>query len=320
MGKILTVTLNPAVDVAASIARLVDGPKLRCSDQYTDPGGGGVNVSRAIKKLGGESTPFIAIGGPTGDLLLRLLQDEGIEPARFTIDALTRQSFAITEKETGKQYRFVLPGPKWPNQLWRAAFDHLIALTERDGIVVLSGSLPPGIPDDFYSKVVERLEDMNAKIIVDTSGSALASLLKEDETGIYCLRLNWKEAQQLSGLEFHDLDDAYVFANELVGREIAKVVVITQGANGAIVTSRTDAFQITPPVVEINSAVGAGDSFVGAFALGMSKGWPLSKMSAFGVAAAASAMTTAATELCERSGTLRYFEEIAHENFIETGV
>ncbi|MGE0409745.1 MAG: 1-phosphofructokinase family hexose kinase [Amphiplicatus sp.] len=310
MADILTVTINPAIDIAASIDRLEADVKLRCADPHTDPGGGGVNVARALKALGADSDAFVTIGGPTGELLLRLLEGEGVNVLRFPIDGVTRQSFTINETATGRQYRFILPGPDWSEPLWRKALSEIIRLSADKAYVVLSGSLAPGVPDDFYLQIARGIADAPTRIILDTSGPALGAALKQERSAFFCIRMNRTEAKAFAGCDLDSPEHAQACAQELAKRDIAQIVIVTMGEKGAALASAEEAFFVAAPRVETVSAVGAGDCFVAAFTLGLSQGWPLKRAGGYGAAAAAAAMMTPATVLCRRTDTDRLFAEI----------
>jgi len=310
MKTILTVTLNPAIDISADVDRLLPNQKLRCTEPHTDPGGGGVNVSRAIKILGGESAAFVAVGGPTGALLLSLLGEEGVKPVHFNIDGTTRQSFAVREISADKQYRFVLPGPEWSEELGAAATQAICDEAAHQDYTVISGSLPPGLADDYAANLVAALKATSTRIILDTSGPALNAILDMEAPELYCIRFNRIEAQESAAHDLSNAEDTVRFAQNLVDRKKAKIIIVTQGANGAICASKEESFQITPPKVKTISAVGAGDSFTAGLALGMAKGFSLKKACSYAVAAATSAVTTTATTLCRRDDTERYLELI----------
>ncbi|MEO1240441.1 MAG: 1-phosphofructokinase family hexose kinase [Pseudomonadota bacterium] len=309
MPDILTVTLNPAIDIAANVTRLEARGKLRCHAPHIDPGGGGVNVSRAIKELGGDSLAFVAVGGPIGDWYVELLNSEGVNAVQFEIGGHTRQSFAVTEEETGEQYRFVLPGPTWSKDESERALAEIIALSENKSYIVLSGSLPPGAPDDFYSRIAASIPNKITRVVLDTSAAALTTSVKKSTKSFYCIRMNTREAQQFGKSLFAETD-ATSLAKALVDRQVAEVVIVTHGEKGAVLATQNLSLSITPPQVKVVSAVGAGDSFVGAFTLGMSKNWSLRAACRYGVAAAASAMTTPATVLCQKDKVLRYLSKI----------
>lgn len=314
MSEILTITLSPAIDIAADIGTLEANRKLRCTNAYTDPGGGGINVSRAIKALGGDSIAFVAVGGSTGELLLQLLDLENIEAAPFQIDGLTRQCFAVKETETGDQFRFTLPGPAWDQATWHNAIDEIEQLARDMKYIVLSGSPPPGSPTDDYERLTDRLCALKGRVILDVSGPALARTMAQDATSLFCLRLNWREAQEQAGKSFASASAAIDFASTLIARGLTKNVVITQGGDGAIAVNESEEFCFKPPYVEPESAVGAGDSFVGAMTFALQKGDNFQGAVRYGVAAAAATMMTPATRLCRNDDVQRLNQKIVQFN------
>lgn len=304
--NILTITLNPALDVTTTLDRLEPQRKLRCSAPLHNPGGGGVNVSRAIRELGGQSTAFVAVGGHTGRQLRQLFGDTGIDCEFFEIARETRFSFTAMEAATGLHYRFVMPGPEvGPDESDRLLARLSELMAQRPGYVVASGSLPPGIPDDFYARLAVRAREVGARLIVDTHGAPLreAALARP-----FLIRLNHLEAQELVG---GDADSAaHLLARELIARKLCEAAIVTLGDRGAIVASAHGETEIRPPKVTVRSSVGAGDSFVAALMVGLSRLWTLEDAARYGVAAAAATVTTEATALCSREMVDRFFAEI----------
>lgn len=305
MGAILTVTVNPSLDVTTSTAKLEPQRKLRCGPPVMDAGGGGANVSRAIRELGGESRAFVALGGNTGRQFAQLLRHAGVDYVEFPLPGETRSSMTVMEEESGLHYRFVLPGPEQSRQTGEeilAELGRVIGETTR--YVVASGSLLPGIGNDFYARLGNIVRWQGAKLILDTHGEAL----KEALLGLpYLIRLNEMEARELA----HDTDgDVPVeeLARTLVDRHVAEIMVVGLGEKGSLVTSAEGQFSIAPPKVTVRSMVGAGDSYVAALTLALSRGWSLEAANRYGVAAAASAVTREATELCSQVGTEELFK------------
>ena len=306
MLPVLTVTLNPAVDLATSVDQLRPLQKLRCTMPRLDPGGGGINVSRAIKELGGDSHAFVAVGGHTGALLCDLLDRTGLEIDYWPLIEETRVSFTATEQRTGLPYRFVLPGPTISPLEASAILAQLDTLIQRyTGYVVASGSLPPGIPDDFYARLARRTRERGGKFVLDTHGAPLRAAT---EARPYLVRLNHLEAQELLGGTAESA--AHLLATQLVERQLAEVAIVTLGEHGAIVATHDTQFEIRPPRVAVRSGVGAGDSFVAALVFGLANGWPLEDAARYGVAAAAAAVTTEATELCQRETVDAFYAQI----------
>ena len=310
---ILTVTLNPALDLTTDTGKVESGYKLRCGPARLDPGGG-VNVSRAIAKLGGRSTPFIAIGGPTGDMLKSLLAAQGIGAEWFAVDGQTRQSVVVNEQSSRQQFRFVLPGPHWSARQATRALDALgTALAspeERIRYVVASGSLPLGLPDDFYNRIGELVDRADARFVLDTSGRMLDAAASGGQHPPYAWIMDQREAEYLAGGPLGDLDALERFGLELKARKLAQILILTFGEGGAVALSEAETVCATPPKVKVMSKVGAGDSFVGGLVLKLSHGASLREACSYAVAAAASSVTSPATALCDAVQTERYFSMI----------
>ena len=310
MTRIVTVTLNPALDITANVERVVAGKKLRCSNPRLDPGGGGVNVSRALMKLGAESLPFIAVGGAIGDTLRRQLTKEGIEATWFEIAGSTRQSVVVDEQLTGAQYRFVLPGPDWTAKAWQESLAVIRNLLSSGDLVVGSGSLPPGVPDDYYVRLSEIAKDSRARILLDTSGRALAAIAATAAWPAAVVLMDEEETCQLLGEPAPEEPAIRAIGRDLVARGVAEIAVFTLGARGAIAVTKDGGWRVAPPVVKVVSKVGAGDSFMAGLALGCRQGWPFDQTITYAMAAAASAVTTPATELCTKTGTDKFRADV----------
>lgn len=306
MRPVLTVTLNPALDLTTSVASLKPLRKLRCAAPRLHPGGGGINVSRAIRELGGDSHAFVALGGHTGDQLRDLLRHAGLSVEYWPLPGETRTSITIMNAEDGLPYRFVLPGPVLSPFEAAAILDRLTGHIRRcGGYVVASGSLPPGAPEDFYARLARCTRALGGRFIIDSHGGALRAATEERP---YLVRLNHLEAQELVGGEPDAA--AHGLAQQLIARHLAEVAIVTLGERGAIVATGARQIEIRPPQVAVKSGVGAGDSFVAALVFGLANGWPLDDAARYGVAAAAAAVTTEATELCKRETVDAFFAQI----------
>jgi 6-phosphofructokinase 2 len=296
---ILTITLNPTVDIASAAPRIAPGLKLRCEAPRTDPGGGGINVARAIRNLGGQATALLAIGGATGAQLLQLLALEGVPGVAFQGPGETRQSFSFTERETGAQYRFVMPGPDWQEadvQRGLTAIDRAIT----DGtLVVLSGSQPPGVAREFPSILSRHVAGQGARLIVDTSGPALRDIVSARHAAMDTLRMDDGEAEDLAGHPLPERADTAAFCADLVAKGVARAVIVARGADGSVMATEAGRWHAVAPRIEVVSAVGAGDSFVGAYALELARGAERPRALRLAAAAASAACMTEGTRLCE---------------------
>lgn len=298
--EILTVTLNPSLDLASSAPGIRPGPKLRCTLPSIDPGGGGINVARAVRILGGAARAFVATGGPTGQQLVTLLEREGVPCAVFDGPGETRQSLAVTDSLTGGQYRFVLPGPVWPRRMADRALAEIAEAAPRGGIVVLSGSQPPGLPGDFPARLARRLRRRKVRLVLDTSGPALHRAAERHEARLFLLRMDTEEAEELAGRPLPARSDSADYAQSLVRAGVAEVVIVARGSDGSTLATADLRLHAAGADVPVVSTVGAGDSFIGAFTLALSRGATLGNALQRGSAAAAAAVMTGGTQLCRR--------------------
>ncbi|MGP9789004.1 1-phosphofructokinase family hexose kinase [Roseinatronobacter sp. NSM] len=295
---ILTVTLNPALDLSARVSEMRAGPKLRLTDPVFEPGGGGVNVARAIHELGGQGCAWVALGGATGDRHFALLQAQGVRVHRFAAPGDTRQSWAITDAQ-GQQFRLQLPGEGWTQAHIARAFEDIVA--QARGLVVLSGSQPPGVEAAFAQRLAHALGA--GRLILDTSGAALSQVMQapDPDAQLHVLRLDQAEAELHAGQPLRNIDDVRQFAQALVTRGVARHICIAHGANGSVLAGPGLALHCRPPQVAVASKVGAGDSFTGAFTLALAQGQDMAQALVAGTAAAAAAVMTPGTQLCTRA-------------------
>jgi 6-phosphofructokinase 2 len=307
MKTIVTMTLNPAIDKSSSVDHVVAERKLYCKPPLFEPGGGGVNVSRAIKKLGGKSLLLYPAGGLTGKRLQELLDEEGLNHRPFYIEGVNRESLVILEESTGRQYRFGMPGPQVQKKEWEPFLQELAAMEPAPDYVVASGSLPPGVPANFYAHAASVGKKRGAKTIIDVSGEALEAALQE---GVFLIKPNVREFRELVGEEIKEESQIKAEAQKMVKSGRCEVLVISLGAAGALVVSEKFAEHILPPTVPIVSKVGAGDSMVAGIVLSLARGKTIRESVLFGVAAGTAAVMTPGTELCRREDVERLFESM----------
>lgn len=297
MTKIVTLTLNPALDKSTEIERLMPEDKLRCSPPTWEPGGGGINVSRAIKQLGGESLCIYLAGGPSGEKIEALLAAEGINQRRIHSKAETRENLVVFETSTQKQYRFGMPGAVVTQEELDTCLEVILNLPEDVEFLVASGSLPEGVPDDFYGTIARLTQDRGIRCVVDTSGKAL---LKAAEQGVCLLKPNLSELSQMAGKEHINALEQEEIAKEVINKGKASVLAVSLGPRGAMLATKDHIEYVVPPTVKQMSTVGAGDSMVAGMVLAFSLGKPLTDMIRWGVAAGTAATMTPGSELCRR--------------------
>ena len=307
-APIVTLTVNPALDVSTSTEAVQPEHKMRCGPSRVDAGGGGVNVSRVIERLGGHSTAIYAVGGATGQAYRQLLEAEGIIGRAIAIDGSTRENVTIDETSTGKQFRFVLQGPTLSDTEWQQCVSATEAAMHLGGYVVPSGSLAPGVPDDFYARIARRARELGVRCVVDASGAALAAAVAE---GVYLVKPSGRELGELVGAPTLTIDEKIEAARELVGRGRVEVVALTLGGDGAVLVTADSVTRLASPPITVRSTVGAGDSFLAAMVLRLAQGHDLAAAFRAGVAAGAATATTEATELCHRDVVEQFERDLA---------
>jgi 6-phosphofructokinase 2 len=278
-APVITVTMNPALDKSTSTHHVTPEDKLRCHALRLDPGGGGLNVARAIHKLGGASYPLYVAGGMNGQVLQKLLHAEQLPECLIPITNETRESFTVVEETTTRQYRFNLPGPELSEQEWQQA---------------------------------ERVSKWSPRLIVDTSGRPLQTLVEECAQ-VYMIKPNMGELAALVGRELEDDDDILAAGREMLATCAIEVLVVSLGAGGVLVIKGDQASFVRAPTVPIRSKIGAGDSTVAGITLGLVRGLPLLDSIRFGVAAGAAAVMATGTGLCRREDAERLFAQMQRE-------
>ncbi|MBN2539540.1 MAG: 1-phosphofructokinase family hexose kinase, partial [Deltaproteobacteria bacterium] len=235
------------------------------------------------------------------------LNQEGLDHRPFPIEGLTRESLVILEESTDRQYRFGMPGPKFQEQEWQEFLRELSVPERKPDYLVASGSLPPGVPADFYAQMSRVGKNRGAKVIIDVSGEALEEALNE---GVYLIKPNVREFRELVGEDIKEESQIKAEAQKIVKSGRCEVLVISLGAAGALMVSEEITEHILPPTVPIISKVGAGDSMVAGIVLSLARGKPLMEAVLFGVAAGTAAVMTPGTALCRREDTERLYENI----------
>jgi len=310
MPQIVTLTPNPAIDLSTAIERVVPSLKLRCAQPRRDPGGGGVNVARVVKRFGGDTEAILPVGGLTGELLRRLLEKEDVSSCLIKAEAETREDFSVTERGTGSQYRFVLPGEPLRESEWRECLEALAA--SKPDFVVGSGSLPPGVPDDFYAQAAAIAHKLGAKFFLDTSGTPLATAI---EHGVDMIKPNLREMRDLAGRSLSSETDWIAAARGYIESGKVGTVALSLGHLGAMLITRDRALRALPPPIKPISTVGAGDSFFGAIVYSLAKGDPLTDAFRLGVAAGSAALIQEGTALCSRVDAYRLMSQVTITSF-----
>ncbi|UYU33422.1 6-phosphofructokinase II [Siccibacter colletis] len=304
MVRIYTLTLAPSLDSATITPQIYPEGKLRCTAPVFEPGGGGINVARAIAHLGGKATAIFPAGGATGEHLTALLLDEQVSADTVKTQDWTRQNLHVHVESGSEQYRFVMPGAALSDDEFRQLEEKVLGV-ESGSILVISGSLPPGVDVKKLTQLIQAAQQRGLRIIVDSSGEALAAALEVG--GLELVKPNQKE---LSGLVKRDLDEPDAVrqaAIDLVKSGKVRRVVVSLGPQGALAVDGDNCVQVVPPPMKSQSTVGAGDSMVGAMTLKLAQDASLEEMTRYGVAAGSAATINKGTRLCAREDTDKIF-------------
>lgn len=291
-AKIVTLTLNPALDKSTEVAYMVPEQKLRCKPMRIDAGGGGISVSKGIQRLGGQSVAVFPAGGNNGKILCGLLEKDGIKTQSLPVEGETRENLSVLEASSNAQYRFTLPGLQISEKQADECLEIIRGLAPE--YLVASGSLPPGLAETYFEKIAAFAKEIGARFVLDTSGPALRAAADE---GLFLLKPNLAELSALAGvekLEINEVDDA---AQKIIQLGKCEVVVVSLGAQGALLVTKEGFEHIPAPMVKKQSTVGAGDSMVAGMVWALNEGNTFREMAQIGVACGTAATMNKGTEL-----------------------
>ena len=302
---IVTITINPCIDKSTSVNQLQPDSKLRCSQLVNEPGGGGINVSKALKKLGAEAQALFPAGGHNGNMLRALLKEEGILFKALETKTETRENWVVLDTSGNKQYRFTFPGPPAAADLITALAAQLPSLAP--SFIVASGSLPPGIKENAYALIVEKAATIGAKCIIDTSGPALAALKGKKA---FLIKPNIGELAKLLNIPRLEKDEVPAAARTIIEDGYATIIAVSMGEKGAWLVSNDKDFFCAPPPVKKQSTVGAGDSMVAGMLYMLQQHASLENTLKFGVACGTAATMNAGTQLFDKNDVFKLFNEM----------
>lgn len=313
MHKIVTLTMNPLVEKDTSVASIRPNTKLRCASPTYQAGGGGINVSRALNKLGEKSLCIYLAGGYRGDHLRQLVANAGIAQEVISVEGRTRDYLSVTDTITNLQYRFGVPGPHVKEKEWEHVLKLLEEHIQKGDYLVVSGKLPPGVPPNFYVMVSKITEKNEARLVLDTSGKAL---LPSMEANIFMMKPNLAELSILNGVKSISAMELESFAIKFLKDYSCEVLVVSLGANGALLATKNKMEHISAPTVLQKSTLGAGDSMVAGMVLSLVQGKTLNEMLLYGVACGTAATLRPGTQLCNKEDVDSLYELITKETKI----
>jgi 6-phosphofructokinase 2 len=300
-ARIVTLTMNPAVDVSTSVKKMVPFTKMRCAQAQRDPGGGGINVARVLKRLGIAAPAIYPAGGATGQLLAALVERQGVRSIVIPTLNDTREDITIFDETTREQFRLVFPGAPLNDIEWQECLESIGRITPPPEFVIASGSLPAGVPHDFFGRLAQASK-AHSKIIVDTSGPFLKPAL---EAGAYLIKPNLREFQELAGITSSDEATLLDAGRHLVDRYRIEVIALSMGPDGALLITRDLAMRANGLPIEPLSVSGAGDSFLAAMVWSLANNRSLDMALRYGVAGGSAALLNPGTELCHAENVHR---------------
>lgn len=290
---IYTLTLNPAVDRELTVPAVEYDAVLRATKSQVDFGGKGFNVSRLLKQMGTESIAVGFLGGKAGEILQEGLQSLGIGADFVWVPGETRTNISIVTPSGGHYIKVNEKGPVISPEKQDELLGKVRALAKSGDWWVLAGSLPPGVPDDFYAQLVEVLNQGGAKVLLDTSG---ASLHLGCEARPYLVKPNLEEARMLTGMRAETQVELAEAAAE-VRRMGAENVILSMGKSGALLQTKEGCWLTTCPKVVEKNPIGAGDSMVGGLVWALTQGRTLKEALAWGVASGSATASLSGTEV-----------------------
>lgn len=304
MSTIITITFSPCIDKSTTVPSLVPEKKMHCTLPGLEPGGGGINVARALKKLGEDPIAIFPSGGYAGKFFNHLMAVENIRSKIIDVDGETRENLIVLDQSINAQYRFGMPGAGLVEHEWRQCLQ-AVSETEEVAFIIVSGSLPPGVPVRVFGQLAEIATSKNARLIVDTSGEALKTAAVH---GAYLLKPNLGELAYLAGVEELQPCELVPVSRRLIKNGCCEVVFISQGSQGATLITRDAVEKIVAPNVIVKSTVGAGDSMVAGIVFFLSRGKTLAEAARFGVACGTAATMNPGTELCKKQDAFHLYE------------
>jgi 6-phosphofructokinase 2 len=298
---IITLTLNSTIDLAFRSNEIRPIRKTRAIEERTDPGGGGINVARVYA--------IYLAGGATGGVLNELVAKLDVPGRCIDVAGSTRISFTVFEEISGLEYRFVSEGSALLEAEWQSV---LSELNECDAdYVVASGSLPSGVPIDFYARLTRIVRSNGGRLILDTSGPALQAAMRAG--GIYLAKPSLGEFETLTHRQFETAEELVEAGTSFVANGAVENLAVTMGRDGALLAYGSGTLRLRGAKVRPVSAVGAGDSFVAGMTASLTRGQDVQDAFMLGMAAGAAAVLTPGTQLCRREDVERLHAEVMAE-------
>jgi len=308
---IITVTLNPALDKTLQVPNFTPGRRHRTVDQVTMPGGKGVNVARAIKRLGQPVIATGLAGGATGTRIVEALNDEAILNAFVRIRDESRTNTAVLDPTTGLQTEINERGPAVSPQELELFAEKLLYLAKGASMCVFAGSVPRGIEPGVYAELVREVKRLGVTTVLDTDGEPLRLAMRAEPE---IVSPNELEAEELVGQEFNDVEDrcqAVIEMSRLGAREA--IMTVHDGCYASVVEEAPVLYRVTVPEQEPRSRIGSGDAFLAGYVAARYEGRSPVECLRYGVACGAESIQHFGAGVLDRSGVERLLSEVGAE-------
>jgi 1-phosphofructokinase len=304
--KVIAVTLNPSIDKTITIEHLIPYGLNRVIDSRTDPGGKGVNVARVLKNFYVNVTVCGLIAGNQGKLLLDYLNRDGIQTDLLENTGETRVNLKILDESTNQTTEINEAGFMVTPEILASFKLKLKQSIHEANLVVLSGSLPPGVPENFYAECIALAKDEGIPSVLDADGNAFAEGVKAIP---FAVKPNLRELELLTGNTFSNMNEIAQAAKKLIAVGI-EIVIISMGPDGAIVADKNQVFRVNSWDVEVKSATGSGDSMVASLAYSILKKDSLFDIAKLTTAAGTITASKPGTKICTLDEVLQSLHHV----------
>lgn len=293
---ILTITLNPSLDRVIWVDKLQKDDSIRIQQEKHYAGGKGIDASRVIKTLGGDTVATGFLGSFNGLHLEGLLLNEGVTCDFVKIKGETRSNVIIFDSEDNGHIALNSKGPEITAYDLAILFEKINNLKEKPSMVIMGGSIPKGLNASLYAQIIHVFREQGIKVALDADNEALKQGLKAHP---YMIKPNEHELARLIGREVNTREELIEAAKDLMSEYKLEVIMISRGSKGLIIMNKDEAYELAPPKIKANSTIGSGDSTLAAFLLGQEQGKPLLESGQMGVAAGAATAMSPGVELVD---------------------
>lgn len=304
---IVTITLNPSIDISVIVPQLIPTEKLRCESYEKEVGGGGINVAKGLHRLEMKTKALFFSGGHNGKFIESRLKDEGIAIKPIHLRPETRENITVTDRTDGKEFRLVNKGAGIKKNHELLLLTALHSLRPKPDHLVLSGSHPPGLSAEFTGKLAKWCSRNNCKLVLDLPGDELAKCFAYRP---FLIKPSLKEVALVTGKPKLSIPQSVVIAKEWIAKGFAENIVISMGAEGAVICNGKETYRMKPPPVVTMSTVGAGDSMVAGVLYKLAKQAELLDALRMGIACGTAATLHKGTKLFDPKQANKLYQQL----------